>query len=405
MLGMVLMSGGARGAYQAGVLRALGDILGEGPTPFPVLTGLSAGAINASYMAIHADRFGEAARNLCDIWSTLHFRDVFDTRTLGVTLRGLRWLADLSLGGLGGTGRGRSLLNPTPLRERLAGLLPLEKVKQHIHAGLLHALAVTATHYPSGLSVTFFEGAPALSPWERSTRIGLRTALQLDHVLASGAIPVFFPAVRLNDGYFGDGAVRMTTPLSPALHLGADRVLAVAIHHQDATFVPEVLTSAAGYPSLAEMGGVLLNAIFLRTLDADVERLRRINQTLALMTEEQRKSHPQKLRTVPILVLRPSQRLSPLVRDVIGGFPYPVRHLLKGLGAEEDTGFELLSYLAFEPSYTERLMELGYRDTLSRRQEIEAFVLGDREQEPLSGDSPQAIRPSLLVRAETPWFS
>lgn len=370
--GLVLMSGGARGAYQAGVLSAIAEILDQPLCPFPVLTGISAGAINCAAIASNALDFPDSTRVLAKMWSELRFADVFETRTHQVVARGLRWMTDLSVGSWVGAGRGRALLDPAPLQAFLGEKIDVSAIRRAIDLGLLHGLGITATHYASGTAVTFFDGHPSIHEWKRVTRLGVRRSITFEQVLASAAIPLFFPAVQLDGAYYGDGAMRMTAPVSPAVHLGADRIIAVAISPRDYFQDPAVLRHATPYPSVAELGGALLDAMFIRTLDADVERIRRINQTLRLLPRDT--PHPAGLRQIDVLVLRPSLDLGALVLGVLEAFPYSIRHLFRGLGADEQMGWDLLSYFAFDAEYTRALVELGRNDTFARADAIRSFL-------------------------------
>jgi NTE family protein len=223
--------------------------------------------------------------------------------------------------------------------------------------------------------MTFFDGAPDIAPWVRSSRLGLRAVLSVPHVLASAAIPVFFPPVALEGAWFGDGCVRLSAPLSPVIHLGAERILAIGIRYArtPAETIALNQTGRRANPSVSDISGVLLNAIFLDSLDSDVERSERINATLSLLTREQhgRLRHP--LRRIPLLVLRPSRDLGSLAIEQYQRFPKTLRHLLRGIGATGESGWDLVSYLAFEPAYIERLIELGYEDTHARGADIDAF--------------------------------
>lgn len=372
--GIVLTGGGARGAYQAGAVLALGEITRARALPFPVLAGSSAGSINAAYLASRAEDFPQAARDLADLWTTLSPSDVFRTDTPSMMATGVRWLEDLSLGGWIGTGRGRSLLDTDPLRAMLEARFDAEALARNVSAGRVRGLGITATNYARGVGVTFFSGARDIVPWSRVTREGRRAALDARHVLASSAIPMFFPAVELDGAWYADGSIRLSTPLSPAIHMGASKVLAVAVRH-DATGVTAPPPHATHrYPSTAETGGVLLNALFLDALESDVERTTRINHTLSLLAPEVLATQQTPLRRVDVLVLRPSMDPGALVLRTLDRFPPTVRHLFRGLGASDDAGWDLLSYLAFDGAYTTRLLELGYEDTLARADEVRAFL-------------------------------
>ncbi len=372
-VGLVLTGGGARGAYQVGAVKALAEILGARQTPFQVLAGSSAGAINATALAGRAEDFSSAAEELEARWLSLEPGRIYRTDAARLLAIGSHWLRDLSGGGILGRSRINFLLDASPLRDFLAEVLPLARIPAQIASGRLRGVAVSVTSYDSGLGITFFDGAPDVRPWVRATRVGLRERLRLPHVLASAAIPIFFPPVRIKRSFYGDGCVRMTAPLSPAVHMGAERIVAISVRHWRAS--EELLARRRPRSkkelALSEIGGVLMNAVLLDALEADVERLETVNRLVGAMPlAERRKSAA---REIPILVLRPSQDLGDLAEDQYLRFPRAMRYLLKGLGATTDHGSDLLSYLAFEPVYVGRLVELGYRDTLVRRAEVERF--------------------------------
>jgi NTE family protein len=388
-VGLVLTSGGARGAYQAGAVLAISEITRSKALPFTVLSGVSAGSINCAFLASRAGDFTNAARSLYDLWAQIEPSDVFLTDAVTLTRIGLNWMADLSLGGWVGSGRGKSLLITSPLRKLLETNIEMEALIANLHSGLLHGLAVTATNYQTGTAISFFDGNPSIELWFRSTRMSRRELLTVDHLMASSAIPVFFPAVLLGNAYYGDGCVRMNTPLSPAIHLGADRVLAIGVRYfrtdeetlgmNHSLSEVDLQKTEAGhrapkYPYLADVAGVLLNAMFLDGLEADVERMQRINQTLQMIPPEQRLAHPQKLRNIPVMLLQPSLDLGALVLRELKSFPRTVRHFLRGLGASEESGWDLLSYLAFDSAYTKRLLELGYSDTMAKKEQVIRFI-------------------------------
>ncbi len=374
-LGLVLSGGGARGAYQAGALLAIAEITRQRELPFSVLSGSSAGSINVTYLGARADDFAHAARDLADLWTTLESRHVFRTDTTTLAKTAAEWVVDLGLGGCLGARRGKALLDTTPLRQLLSDHLDMRALSRHIERGRLRGVGVTATSYESGLGVTFFAGVSDIEPWSRVTRLGVRASLGVDHVLASSAIPVFFPAVALDGDWFADGSIRLNTPLSPAIRMGASRIVAIAVRPATGGVVPSAFPAPADpYPTLAETGGVLLNALFLDALEADVETALRINHTLKFVRSEALARHVVPLRPVEVLVLRPSCDPGTLVLHAIDRFPSALRHMFRGLGASEEHGWELLSYLAFDGVYTTRLCELGYQDTLARADEITAFL-------------------------------
>ena len=375
LTGLVLTGGGARGAYQAGALRALAEISGARELPFRVLSGSSAGSLNAAYLASRASAFADATDELVELWSHLQSAQIFRTDPSTLVRTATDWLADLGLGGWIGTGRGRSLLDTAPLRELVASRIDIPAMRAHVASGAVHAIAVTATNYETGIGVSFYEGHPSIAPWTRVTRAGLPARIEHEHIAASAAIPVFFPAVEIHGAWYADGSIRLSTPLSPAIHLGAQKILAIAVRHA-ATGETRPADRASLYPTTAETAGVLLNALFLDALESDVERALRINQTVRLLSPEVRAAHHTPLVPIEVLVLRPSLDLSTLVLETLEHFPATVRHLFRGLGASDTAGWDLLSYLAFEDEFTGRLVELGHADTMRRADEVRAFLAG-----------------------------
>jgi len=381
--GLVLIGGGARGAYQAGVLQGFAEILrtrvGQRPL-FDVLTGISAGAINAAYVASRADRMADRIASLAAVWSELGIDDVMRTDPVSLLSIGGRWLRDLTLGGvLPARPRSNHLLDTTPLRAFLATHIDVEAIHRHVANGIVRWVAVSATSYRARNTVTFFDGHESVAPWTRTFRVGRRTRIELDHVLASASIPLLFQPVLIDGAFYGDGGIRLTTPLSPAIHLGADKIVAISVQHRgggDATVPTAGENVASSDISVADIGGVLLDAVLLDDLESDAERLERVNQTLALIDEQRHKHHPDGLRPIPLLVIRPSVDLGALARDQLGRMPAMLRYLTKGIGASEGRGAEFLSYLAFDPSYTRPLIEIGRTDALSQKDEIEEFFFG-----------------------------
>jgi NTE family protein len=375
-IGLVLTGGGARGAYQAGVLRAIAERRGRGaPSPFRVVTGVSAGSINAAFIAANAHDFDYATRHLWDVWEHLKTGDVFRTNPVSLSRTGLRLAVELSLGAFVPGTRINYLLDTAPLRRLLRKNLDEDAVRDRLADGTLAALAITATNYATGTAVTFYEGAPDVQPWGRSARLGMRASLGVEHVMASCALPLFFPPVRLGDSHYGDGSMRLTAPLSPPIHLGADRILAIGVRHfrsADTTRRLNETTTLAEQPPIAQVGGALLNAVFLDSLETDLERAMRINDTLSHIPDARRGS--QALRPLPLVAMRPSRDLGALAKELLGSFSLPVRHLLRGIGASRSTGSDLLSYLAFVNRYTEQLLRLGYQDGQDSAAELDALL-------------------------------
>ncbi len=377
-LGLVLTGGGARAAYQVGVIQAIAEISKGKHIPFNVITGSSTGAINGSYLMSYAEDFREAAQGLWDLWLNLHTEKVFRTDPSSIAIAGSRWIGTLGLGNLVSQKlKTNFLLDTAPLRKLLKSELQLDKLPKMFKKGILRGVSVSSTNYSTGTAISFYDGVEELSPWVRSTRLGIKTSLTIDHILASSAIPIFFPPVVIDGIYYGDGSIRLTSPLSPAIHLGADRIIAVGIQHHRTH--DEIIQSnqifAKGDLTLAEISGMLLNAVFLDSLETDIERAERINGTLSIIELEHRLKLPSKLNHIPILALRPSQDLGELAIGKLHEFPKIIRFMLRGLGAKENKGWDLLSYLAFEKAYTNQLMELGYFDTIRKKEIITEFML------------------------------
>ncbi len=369
--GLVLTGGGARAAYQVGVLQAVAEILGRGgPTPFEILCGTSAGAINACAAATSADDYAAGVRAMTEWWSGLRAEDVYRTDAWGIASSGARWLGALTLFYRGNP---VSLLDNTPLRALLERTLRFERIQAHIDAGRLYAVAVTASGYTSGQSVTFYQGGPGVVAWERSQRIGAATPMDLDLLMASSALPFIFPAVKYHREYFGDGSMRQIAPISPALHLGADRVLIIGTGRQSAD--PQRVRGTL-YPSLAQIAGHALNSIFLDSLQVDIERLQRINRTLELIDPDRAREAGLALRRIEVLVISPSQPIERIAARHVQRLPATIRFLLRAVGAMNRNGSNLASYLLFEPAFTRELIDLGRADTLARRDDLLAFFGG-----------------------------
>lgn len=375
---LVLTGGGARGSYQAGVLQGIAEVLGGGSEeqfPFSVISGVSAGAINGAFLASQQESFQKATQNLCELWSHLKTKAVVKTDPFSLGWLAIRWAKDLGAGGVLGKGSATHLLDSTPLRELVASHVDFQKIRENIAQKRLHGVGFTATNYKTGTAVTFFDGSDEIKPWARSARLGRRVDLILEHVLASSSIPIFFKPVSFSGSYWGDGGIRLGTPLSPAIHLGADRILAIGIRYArpDEKVYELNQGSELGTITLSDIGGVLMNALFLDALDGDVERLQRINQTVTMLSQELRDQSPLRLRKIPLLAIKPSRDLGTLAADQFHNFPWVLRHLLRGTGAGENKGWDMVSYLAFDQSYTSKLIEVGREDALNQREEILRF--------------------------------
>ena len=373
--GLVLTGGGARAAYQAGALSALSEILGEKASPFRVIAGTSAGAINGVAVASGADDFAAATSRLSRIWMGLRPDLVYRTDVPTLASIGAGWARELTSLGRRGRPKINYLLDTAPLRQLLEETLRIERLEEHFRAGRLRGVGVTATNYATGTAVTFYDGAPDIRPWVRSTRLAQRETLRIDHVMVSAAIPLFFLPVRLHQTCYGDGCIRMSAPASPAIHLGAERVVAIGVRYLrsgDETLEINRNVTCAGVPP-SQIAGVVLNAVFLDSLETDLERMQRINRTLAHIAREMHAVEAQPLRQIPVLVLRPTRDLGQLATEAFPHMPRGIRYVLAGIGGTGAGGADLLSYLAFQPEYVGRLIELGRRDTLARREEIEDF--------------------------------
>lgn len=370
-LGLVLTGGGARAAYQVGVLRAIAEMLPpHANSPFPIVCGTSAGAINAAGLAMSATHFSTGVRQLETVWSNLHVEQVHRADLFGVVRNTVR-----CIGTLRGGEQAKApfaLLDNVPLRKLLGCRLPFRGIQRSIHLGALRALAVTVWGYTSGQSVTFYQGDKSIQPWCRAMRVGAAARIGIQHLLASSAIPLIFPAVRLNREYFGDGSMRQLAPLSPALHLGADRILVIGVNKKRETPVERV--KVTGYPPVAQIVGHMLNSIFVDSLEVDLERLQRINETLALIPLEARKERGTLLRPIKSMVISPSERINEIALQHAYSLPRTMRYLYSAVGGLAPSGSRLLSYVLFEASYCRALIELGYRDTMQQESEVLKFI-------------------------------
>lgn len=368
---LVLTGGGARAAYQVGVLQAINELLPEPRNnPFPIICGTSAGAINAVALACQADNFRSAVDNIARVWRHFRAGHVYRADALGIAASGARWLSTLAIGWLIHRAP-RSLLDNSPLAQLLRQQLDFSGIDRAIGSGALRAVSVTASGYASGESVCFFQGAGDIAAWRRAERMGCRTRLSVEHLLASSAIPFVFPAQRIHREFFGDGSMRQLAPISPAVHLGAQRILVIGSGRM--TEPPDQRKKQFLYPSLAQVAGHAMSSIFLDSLSADVEQLERINQLLGRLPAEVTNSAGVPFRPIRTLVIAPSERLDDLATRYANALPRPVRLMLGGIGGTRRRGGALVSYLLFEPPYTRALMRLGHQDAMARREEIQAF--------------------------------
>ncbi|HKJ02318.1 MAG TPA: patatin-like phospholipase family protein [Longimicrobiales bacterium] len=370
-LGLVMGGGGARAAYQVGFLRSLARRRPD--LRIPYITGVSAGAINAALLASHHGTFLQAAEELVGLWGRLTVEDVFRVDGRSLLANALNWARQLISGGMGGPPRVRGLVDTQPLRTYLSEVLhavdgELTGVRYNLESDRLKAVAISTSSYSTGQSVTWVQGED-IKEWERPQRRARNTTLTVEHVMASAALPLFFPAVRLNNGWFGDGGVRLTAPLSPALHLGARRVLAISTRYARTSAEADE-PAIYGYPPPAQVLGVLMNSIFLDLLDVDAMRLDRLNRLLEALPEERREG----LRTVKLLVARPSVDLGMLAKQYEPRLPTAFRFLTRGLGTRQTRSPDFLSLVLFQPDYLHALMDIGGADADARADEIIRFI-------------------------------
>jgi len=383
--GLILTGGGARAAYQVGVLRAVHRIrraAGAPPgNPYPVLAGTSAGALNAAALATDADDADAGIAKLVRVWENMHVEQVYRTDSFGVIRTGAKWLTMMSMGWAIARMRRlrpRSMLDNLPLHRLLGEMIDLSRIERLIADGHLKALAVSASSYTSGTHVTFYQAAGEHLPWIRSNRVAVQGELTMAHLLASAAIPFMFPAVTLplqgSYEWFGDGSMRQTAPISPAIHLGADRILVIGAGRMREPAGPRT-TAPSAYPSIAQIGGHALSSIFLDALAVDAERLQRINATLSLIPPEIRNQAA--LKPVRLLLISPSERLDDIAARHLDALPSSIRALLGGIGVSKggpgSNGAALASYLLFEDAYTRELMALGEKGTDARRSQVLEF--------------------------------
>lgn len=370
-LGLILSGGGARAAYQVGVLRAIAELIPRhAHNPFHIICGTSAGALNATTLAVNAQNFRKGVQYLANIWKNFQVGDIYRSDPVGVFNNSARWFAGLVLSAMGIHKLSRvSLLDNAPLVDLLNKTLPCEKIQESIEAGLLYALSITASGYGSGQSVTFYQGASSIQPWQRARRLGTPAKIDATHLLASSAIPFIFPAVHINREYFGDGSMRQIAPISSALHLGASRVLIIGLG-QGGPEQPRHMHMSE-YPSLAHIAGHALNSIFLDSMEVDLERLQRINRTVSMMPEDVRQLVS--LRHVDVLLIEPSQPIDGIAERYAHRLPWTIRLLLRGVGAMRRSGANLVSYLLFDKGFCRALIDLGYQDAMKRKVEILAF--------------------------------
>jgi NTE family protein len=370
-IGLILSGGGARAAYQVGVLKAIHKILPkDSANPYDIIAGTSAGAINGVALASYAENHRIGIRHLERIWNNFTPEQVYRTDFKGITSTLLKLIRTTLIGRKYKYDK-VSLLDNAPLRELLDKVIQFDNIQKAIDNGALHAMSVTGSGLESGESVSFFQGHYSIVNWQRHRRIGYRSRVGIDHLLASSAIPMIFPSVKINNEYYADGAVRQLAPISPALHLGAEKVLVIGVSgdaHKRKDHVKE-----SNYPTPAKIMGHMLNAAFLDSIETDVERLQRINRTVERIPENVRKKHGMELKPIELLEINPSESLDDIAGRHVDELPKILRLFLGGSGNSSRNGSGILSYLLFSKGFCKDLIALGYKDGLARREEIEGF--------------------------------
>jgi NTE family protein len=379
VLGLAMTGGGARGAYQAGVLKRIGEIkrLQTFGNPFPIIGGASAGAINGSALAAGSDDFALVTTVLAELWANLKPSDVFRCDVMSQAHNSLIWILDLSFGGALGGGNARSLLDATPLRHFLKSRLDCSRIQDNIKRGNLYALAISATNYSSGKSYLFIQGAKGHPMWNRSRRVTLATKITVEHICASAAIPMVFQPVRLETArgtaFFGDGCLRLQQPLSPIIRLGAEKILAIGVRCENLEHQEEAADQKD--PSVAQVMGVLFNVMFLDHLATDIEHLERLNDLLSIgQISQPGVEGCEKMRPLTVLQISPSMNLTEVAAQHQKDMPYLIQYFVSSLGRDAASCSDLMSYLLFTPKYTRELIYLGYHDADRRIDEIEDYL-------------------------------
>ncbi|WP_413582563.1 patatin-like phospholipase family protein [Bdellovibrio sp. HCB288] len=372
--GLVLSGGGARGAYQAGVLVAIYEIAQSSGVPlkFDFLSGVSAGAINASSLASNAHDYKYATDSLARLWSEVHFDQVFSTDSLTMGKIGIQWLKEISLGGITGTTPGRGLLDTTPLRGLISRNMNYDQVRENIEAGHIDALCITSIDYAKSATTSFVQSKNEISSWDKGRKRSELSEINTEHIMASSAIPLLFPPIKVNERFFGDGAVRNHAPCSPVIYLGAEKLMVVGVRLQSSTAYDLHAENSETAPSLARVINTILNGVLLDAVEQDIEKLRRLNEYAKAITPDQQRKVA--LRPLDYLFISPSEDIGEMAVQKAAKLPRIIRYLMKGLGSMQDAS-EIISYLMFDPTFCSDLIEIGRKDGYAQKEEIIKFLL------------------------------
>lgn len=366
-IALMLPGGGARGSYQVGVMKGIMEMLPDNKAPFPIITGTSAGAINAVVLASYANDIKYGTHRLEKFWTTLHCSDVYRTDGMMIAKTMAKVFGSMLFGKLG-VKAPRSLLDNEPLFHFLSKTMHLSQIQDCINGGNLDGLAITASSYDTSVAKSFFQANDSIHAWNRTRRIGIPEKIGVEHILASAALPFLFPAQLIGKEYYGDGGLRMSAPLSPAIHLGATKILVIGTRDESPIPTP---TEIPEYPSMGELGGYMLDTIFMDTLMSDLSRTKRINRTIDLLNDEQKKQT--NLQNIQTMIIKPSVDVRDVTEEHSVDIPAPVRRLLKMIGGW-GKDWRMPSYLLFEPGYTKALIELGYQDAMNQKESIKNFL-------------------------------
>lgn len=370
-IGLVLTGGGARAAYQIGCLRAIAEITKFEENPFEIISGFSAGAINGVWLASRSDDFQSATKAMWDAWANIKASQVFRTDSASLLRIGVQWLKSRTIGSLDPKHQINYLLDTAPLGDLLEKEINFDQIEQNIRNGKLHGLSIVAANYQSGKSTAFFCGNCDIKNWEGPNRVSVRSELSTEHIMASSAIPIFFRPIKIGDHFYGDGMIRLSSPLSPAIHMGADKLIIIGV--RAAAKNEEKNSNGTTHVTLSEIAGTILNGLFFDSLENDISRLEKVNHSLAALKRDEFSFDKGGIKQIPYVSMKPSQSLATTPSCELAKFPFALRFLLRGLGVSHNKGSDLMSYLSFEASYTSSLLQEGFNDTMARREEIEKF--------------------------------